>query len=161
MRKSEEILKKVEEGKEGMEEKKVQMVAFSLATEFYILDVQYVREILNMTGITHVPRTPEFILGVIDLRGDIISVIDIRKILGLEVECLKGSRRIIIVEVDTEVLGITVDSVIDVMEIEIANIQPPLLTIEKGKKDYIDGEIEISGRLFNVLNIKNIIASIT
>lgn len=162
MRKSEEILEKVKERKkEEMEEKKVQIVAFSLGEEFYALDVQYVREILNIPQITPVPCTPESILGVINLRGDIISVIDIGRILGLEVEGFKESRKIIIVEIDTEIVGITVDSIIDVMEIEVANIQPPLLTIEKGKKDYIDGEIEISGRLFSVLNIKNVIASIT
>jgi len=165
--KSKEILEKVKEREEGIEKEKMQMLAFSSGKEFYLLDIQYVKEILNMTKITPIPCIEESILGVINLRGDIIPIIDVKKILRLDVSSVPKMERIIILEVksksgDTsnEIFGMVVDTVIDIMQIEIDNIQPPILTIEEGRKDWIDGEIEIYGRLFGVLNIKNIITTL-
>ncbi len=107
----------------------VQYLTFKLADEVFALDVAKVREILEFTNITKVPQTPEFMRGVINLRGSVVPVIDMRLKFGMSVTEQTINTCIIVVEVtldgDTTVLGALADSVQEVVEMEPEQIEPP------------------------------------
>ena len=106
----------------------VQYLTFKLADEIFALDVAKVREILEYTSITKVPQTPEFMRGVINLRGSVVPVIDMRLKFGMEATEQTINTCIIVVEVtlegDTTILGALADSVQEVVEMEPESIEP-------------------------------------
>ncbi len=103
----------------------LQWGTFRLADELYGVDVMRIREVLRYTEITPVPGAPYYVLGIINLRGNVVSVIDTRKRFGLPSTDVDSNTRIVIIEVDNQVIGMLVDSVAEVTylkpsEIEIA-----------------------------------------
>lgn len=106
----------------------VQYLTFKLADEIFALDVAKVREILEFTTITKVPQTPEFMRGVINLRGSVVPVIDMRLKFGMSATEQTINTCIIVVEVtldgDTTILGALADSVQEVVEMEPEQIEP-------------------------------------
>ncbi len=106
----------------------VQYLTFKLAEEIFALDVAKVREILEYTTITKVPQTPEFMRGVINLRGSVVPVIDMRLKFGMSATEQTINTCIIVVEVtldgDTTILGALADSVQEVVELEPELIEP-------------------------------------
>jgi purine-binding chemotaxis protein CheW len=105
-----------------------QYLTFKLADEIFALDISKVREVLDFTTVTKVPRTPEFMCGVINLRGSVVPVIDLRKKFGIGVAEKTVNSCIIITEVtvdnETTILGALTDSVQEVMDLEPDNIEP-------------------------------------
>jgi len=99
-------------------------VTFSLADETYAIDVLQVQEVLKLTEITPVPGVPDYILGIINLRGDVVTVIDARRRLSLPVREPDESSRIVIIDVDNQNIGILVDSVAEVVQIPAESIDP-------------------------------------
>jgi purine-binding chemotaxis protein CheW len=106
----------------------VQYLTFKLEDEVFALDVAKVREILELTSITKIPQTPEFMRGVINLRGSVVPVIDMRLKFGMSATEQTVNTCIIVVEVtlegDTTVLGALADSVQEVVEMEPEQIEP-------------------------------------
>jgi len=96
-------------------EEMLQLVTFKLGAEEFALDILGVQEINRRVEITKVPKTPEFVEGVINLRGKIVPVLDLRKRFGLMGREFTGQARIIVVNIDTRVLGLMVDSVSEVL----------------------------------------------
>lgn len=122
-----------------LEKKTVQLLTFNLAKEHYGFDIRYVREIRKAYNFTIVPCTPDFVIGVINLRGQILSVIDIRKILGLEKVEITNSSRVVVVEVDEVEMGIIVDTVEQILFVDLGKIEPPLSTLGGVREEFIDG----------------------
>jgi purine-binding chemotaxis protein CheW len=104
-------------------------MTFKLAREEYALEILKVREIIGLMEITHVPRTEEFMRGVINLRGKVIPVIDLRLKFGMERVAATDQTVIIVVQVMTGAgeltMGILVDEVVEVLDIQAAQIEPP------------------------------------
>jgi len=104
-----------------------QYLTFKLSNEIYALEIAKVREVLDMTTITKVPQTPEFMLGVINLRGGVVPVIDMRLKFGLDKGQKTVNTCIIIMEVtidqETTILGALVDSVQEVLDLEPGQLQ--------------------------------------
>jgi purine-binding chemotaxis protein CheW len=105
-----------------------QYLTFKLSDEVYALDIAKVREVLDFTAITKVPRTPEFMRGVINLRGSVVPVVDLRLKFGMTLTERTVNTCIIITEVsvdnETAVLGILADSVQEVMDLDQSHIEP-------------------------------------
>jgi purine-binding chemotaxis protein CheW len=101
--------------------KDMQVVIFSLGGEEYSVDISIVREIIRMVDLTRIPKLPEFIEGVINLRGQITTVIDLRKRFEME-PVVSDNNRIIIVDLKGEPIGIIVDSVSEVMTVPTGHI---------------------------------------
>lgn len=99
-------------------------VTFSLAEETYAIDVLQVQEVLKVTEIAPVPGVPNYILGIINLRGDVVTVIDGRRRMGLPDQELGDQSRIVIIDVDNQNVGILVDSVAEVVQIAAEDIDP-------------------------------------
>jgi purine-binding chemotaxis protein CheW len=103
----------------------VQYLSFTLEQEFYGIELLQVQEIKGYTAVTAVPNAPHFLKGVMNLRGSIVPVIDLRARLGMPTLEYNRFHVIIVVKVRTKVLGILVDAVSDVLTIPASDIQPP------------------------------------
>jgi purine-binding chemotaxis protein CheW len=102
----------------------VQQLTFSLAGEEYGADILSVREIRGWSRVTRIPQTPSYLLGVLNLRGAIVPVMDLRLRFGLEREAYDQNTVVIIVAVVERLFGIVVDAVSDVVDIDLAAIKP-------------------------------------
>lgn len=131
----------------------LQVVAFKLAEEEYAVDILNVQEIIRILEITRVPKSPFFIEGVINLRGNVIPVIDLRKRLGLTERTNTENTRIIITKLDEITVGMVVDSVSEVLRLATASIEPPPSMLSNVDIDFIEGVGKIDERLIILLNL--------
>jgi len=132
------------------------LVVFQLAQQTYGIDIASVFEIIRMEKITKVPRTPDFVEGVINLRGKIIPVIDLCKRFGLDYTEATNSSRIIIVDVDGNTIGMIVDAVSEVLSVPAESIEPPPSMIHGIDAAYLKGIAILEGRLIILLNLGKI-----
>ena len=141
----------------------VQYLTFKLAEEIFALDVAKVREILELTTLTKVPQTPDFMRGVINLRGSVVPVVDMRLKFGMSMTEQTINTCIIVVEVnldgDTIILGALADSVQEVVEMEPASIEPAPHIGTKLDTDFIKGMGKIDDHFVMLLDIDKIFAS--
>ena len=137
-----------------------QMVVFRIGDEEFGVDISQVIEISRMRDITHIPDAPGFIKGVINLRGKVITVIDIAKQFGLNlVDESSKTSRIVIVEIGDQMLGLIVDEVPEVLRMAENDIVPAPETIQTAiKKDYIRGVGKLEDRLIILVDINNILS---
>ena len=136
----------------------LQLVVFRLAQEEYGLPITKVQEINRLVPITKLPQTPSFVEGVINLRGRIIPVIDLRKRFQLGEKEESDDTRIIIVEVDGQTVGVTVDQVTEVVRLPGNAVEPPppAFILEA---QYVNGVGKLDNRLLILLNIDKILTS--
>lgn len=99
-------------------------VTFHLGNEVYGVNVMQVKEVLRYTEIAPVPGSPDYVLGIINLRGNVVTVIDTRMRFGLEYAPVTESSRIVIIEAEKQVVGILVDSVAEVVDLNSSDIDP-------------------------------------
>lgn len=137
----------------------LQLVTFKLGTEEFGVDILKVQEINKMMNITKIPNAPMFIEGVINLRGKIIPIIDLRKRLGFRDQPYNKSTRIIVVELDGLVLGFIVDSVSEVLRIPENTIEPPPSMVAGIESEYIEGVGKLDERLLILLELKKVFSS--
>lgn len=136
----------------------LQLVIFRLAKEEYGLPITKVQEINRLVPITKLPQTPSFMEGIINLRGRIIPVIDLRKRFQLAAADQSEDNRIIIVEVNGQTVGIIVDAVTEVVRLSGANIEPPPPAFILDAQ-YIHGVGKFDERLLILLDIDKILTS--
>lgn len=135
----------------------IQLVVFRLGKEEYAVDINQVREIIKIADITRVPKAPEFIEGVINLRGQISPIMDLRKRLNLPVSEKDEDTRIIITEVGSSVVGMIVDSVTEVRRLSEKSIDStPSISTGVGT-EFIRGVGKVDDRLLIVLDIEKIL----
>jgi purine-binding chemotaxis protein CheW len=134
------------------------LATFFLDREEYGVDVRQVQEIRRVSEITSVPRAPEFIRGVINLRGRILPVLDLKRKLGLgEVEAGRATR-IVVVRVKERLLGLLVDGASQVLKVAVSRIEPaPEEVVEKGG-DYIRGVAKLDDRLIILVDLERLLA---
>jgi purine-binding chemotaxis protein CheW len=140
-----------------------QYLTFQLGDEVFALDVSRVREILEFTRITQVPKTPDYMKGVINLRGNVVPVVDMRLKLGLAETIKTVDTCIVVVEVLSEgeniVMGALVDSVQEVIEIEHDQIEPaPKIGIQLNT-DFVAGMGKKDDRFVIILNMDKVLSS--
>lgn len=136
----------------------VQLVIFNLAKEEYGLPIGKVQEINRVAAVTKLPHTPEFMEGIINLRGRVIPVLDLRKRFGLDAREHDDSTRIMVTDVSGQTVGLIVDAVHEVVTIKGSSIEPspPTFILEA---QYIEGIGKMEGRLVILLNIDRIMSS--
>ena len=149
----EDAKKEIMEGVEG------KYLTFVLCNEEYGLEILKVREIISMIDVTTVPQTPDFIKGVINLRGKVIPVIDLRLKFGMpETDYTKETCNIV-VDVQGLLMGIVVDTVSEVLEIAEADIEPPPSFGSKIATDFILGMGKVKGKVIILLDIGKILSA--
>ena len=138
-------------------EENLQVVAFKLRNEEYGVSILNVQEIRNLTYITRVPFAQDFIKGVINLRGSVLPVIDLKQRLGLEETPYTDDTRIVTVTIDDLHVGMLVDAVTEVLTLTAKPIDAKKAVNGKELTKFLSGIGNIDGRLIIMLNLEEII----
>ena len=136
----------------------IQFVSFTLGSEEYGIEIEKVKEIVRIPEISEIPDAPPVIEGVINLRGEVIPVINLRQRFDIQGEFSGESSRVIIIDVDSKFIGLIVDAVSQVLRINTADIDP-VEEINNVTEEYIKGVGKISDRLIIWLDIEKILSS--
>ena len=134
-----------------------QLVTFCLEQESYGINVMQVQEVLRVSEIAPVPGAPSFVLGIINLRGNVVTVIDTRARFGLPAGEVTDASRIVIIESDKQVVGIMVDSVAEVVELRNSQIDPPPNVGNEDGSRYIQGLATIENDLLIVVDLNKLL----
>lgn len=149
--------KKKEEKKRIADER--QIVVFTIGKEEFGVNINKVKEIIRMEGITKIPNTPEYIKGIINLRGGVIVVIDLSAKLGLPGKEHDKNTRIIVIEMGEDTIGMIVDSATEVMRLNSDQIEPaPGVITEKINGNYIEGVGILGERLLILLDLVKVLS---
>jgi purine-binding chemotaxis protein CheW len=132
------------------------ILSFFLDEWEYGLDIEKVREIIRMVEITPVPETPDFLAGIINFRGEIVPIVDLRRRLGLKPQEYSLSTPIIVSDIDGRTTGIIVDRVSEVLAVTTDEICQPSSEIPLSK-DLIEGILRLDGRLLLLLDLKKVL----
>lgn len=143
---------------EIQDNQEIQIVVFELANEMYGIEIPDVHEIIRMQEITELPRTPEFIKGVINLRGRIIPVIDLRERFGVLCSDYTKATRIIVSEVSNQMIGMIVDGVSEVLQIPIESIEPPPMVSSTVESEYLSGIAKFNDRLIIMIDLEKVLS---
>lgn len=135
----------------------VKVIVFRLRDEEYGVEVSQVKSIEKLEHITRVPRTPKFVKGVINLRGVVTPIIDLRNRFGLEEAAYTESTRIIIVAVGELEVGLIVDAANDVIDIPVDAIEPPPEVVGGVEAAYLRGVAKLEKRLLILLNLDKVL----
>ncbi|MFH1092894.1 MAG: chemotaxis protein CheW [Candidatus Omnitrophota bacterium] len=144
----------------GKIKEEVQLVVFKIGDEEFGVEINQVREIVKLVSITRMPKAPVFIEGVVNLRGQIITVIDLAKRLDLPSTGRTDSTRIMVVEVGEDTVGMIVDSVSEVLRLSTDNIEdtPALIETEVHEK-YLRGVGKSEDRLLILLDLNEVLST--
>jgi purine-binding chemotaxis protein CheW len=136
----------------------LQLVTFSIGEEEFGVDILSVQEIIRMMDITKVPRAPDFVEGVINLRGKVIPIIDLRKRFGLSTRDHDKHTRIIVIEINNMIVGFVVDSVSEVLRIPASTVEPPPPVVSGLESEYISGVGKLEDRLLILLDLNKLLS---
>jgi purine-binding chemotaxis protein CheW len=134
----------------------LQLVTFSLGNEEYAVDILKVQEINRMKEITRVPYAPAYVIGVINLRGKVMPVIDLRNKFGLDTKENDPHSRIMIMDIEGITMGLVVDAVSEVLRIPASIVEPPPMAFEISTK-FITGIAKLENRLIILLDMDRLI----
>lgn len=135
----------------------IQLISFLLEDVEYGVDISSVHQIMRVSDITRLPNTPDYIKGVINLRGNVIPVVDVKERFGFPKADITELSRIIVIETFSKLIGLTVDNVHQVVRIPENNVDPPAALIEGVSEDFIYGIGRLRDRLIVILNLEKII----
>ena len=138
-------------------EKDLQVVGFRIGNETYGVRISAVREIVRVPEITAVPNAPEAIEGVMNLRGKIVPVMDLRKRFGQTEVQPDKKNRILVVELENKLLGLIVNSASEVLKIPPSEIEAPGNMLAEGETSYVTGVGKLGGRLIILLDIAKLL----
>ena len=136
----------------------IQLVVFSLGREEFAVGVTQVREIMRMEEITRMPKSPHFVEGIINLRGQIIAVVELAKRLNLETGERSGETRIIVVETEDIKVGMIVDSVSEVLRVAADAVEPSPTLATDISAAYLQGVLKQDNRLIILLDLTKVLS---
>ncbi|PSV03625.1 chemotaxis protein CheW [Photobacterium leiognathi subsp. mandapamensis] len=144
--------------KDGANDQVLQWVTFQLEDETYGINVMQVREVLRYSEIAPVPGAPDYVLGIINLRGNVVTVIDTRSRFGLMPGEISDNTRIVIIEAEKQVIGILVDSVAEVVYLRSSEVDstPSVGTEESAK--FIQGVSNREGQLLILVDLNKLLS---
>ncbi|MEI0581323.1 chemotaxis protein CheW [Brachyspira pilosicoli] len=138
-------------------ENSINLVTFRLGNNEYAIDIMQAKEIIKMEKITLIPNAPNYVEGVINLRGNIIPIVDLKKRFNLEENEGEKNTGIIIVKIDDVDMGIIIDAISKVVSISNSNIQPPPPMLSGIGQKYIKGVAKLEDKLLVVLDLEKLI----
>jgi purine-binding chemotaxis protein CheW len=134
------------------------IVGFKIGRETYGVPIKSLHEIVRVPEITAVPDAPDYLEGVINLRGKIVSVMDLRKRFGEKQNAPKRQNRILVVEHSGKLAGLIVDSATEVLKIPAADVEPPPAAFHEGGLNCVTGLGKVGGRLIVLLDMNKLLA---
>ncbi|GAB6068077.1 chemotaxis protein CheW [Methylothermus subterraneus] len=143
---------------EKLHHEPLQWVTFRLGNETYGINVMQVQEVLRVSEIAPVPGAPDYVLGIINLRGNVVTVVDTRRRFGLPPKEPDSASRIVIVEAAGQVIGILVDSVAEVVELRSAEIEAAPNAGTEDRARYIQGVTSRDGKLLILVDLNKFLS---
>ena len=137
--------------------KDLQIVGFRIGKETFGVPIHIVHEIVRVPEITAVPDAPDFVEGVINLRGKIISIVDLRKRFGEAHIEASRKNRILVAEIDQKMVGLVVDAASEVIRLPQTEIEPPPEVFEESELKYVTGLGKMNGRLIILVDLAKIL----
>ena len=134
----------------------LQVVTFQVGQETFGLDILKVHEIIRFQPLTRMPNLPDYMEGVLNLRGKIIPVVNMRQVMGLDRQETNSTTKIVVASVKDEVLGFVVDSVSEVLRIGSDNVEPSP-RVRQAKQNYISGVGKVDDRLLLLLDLDQLL----
>ncbi|RSL32709.1 chemotaxis protein CheW [Salibacterium salarium] len=135
----------------------LKVIVFQLKEEEYAMEVDYIQSIERMQPITRIPGVESFIVGVMNLRGVITPVIDLRKRFNIESMEYNEATRILVLNKDNSEIGFIVDGANDVMDIPASKIEPTPEVVGGVAEEYLRGVVKLEDRLFTLLHIDKVL----
>ncbi|MEJ1338474.1 MAG: chemotaxis protein CheW [Candidatus Sedimenticola sp. (ex Thyasira tokunagai)] len=135
----------------------IQLVTFLLQDEIYGINVMQVQEVLRLSEIAPVPGAPPYVLGIINLRGNVVTVIDTRSRFGLNPGEISNSSRIVIIEAEKQVVGILVDSVAEVIDLHLSEVEPAPNVGNQESSKYIQGVATVNNKLLILVDLNKLL----
>jgi len=148
----------MEETRKKQDAELIQLVTFSIGEEEFGVDILKVQEIIRTMEITKVPKAPHFVEGVINLRGNVIPIVDLRKRFGLKIREYDKHTRIIVIEINKMIVGFVVDSVSEVLRIPANTVEPPPPVVAGLESEYISGVGKLEDRLLILLDLDRLLS---
>ena len=136
----------------------LQLVSFEIGEEKFGVEILCVKEIIRILSITRVPGSPDFVEGVINLRGQVVPVVDLRRRLGIGRKEFDATTRMIVVELGGQQVGFIVDVVSQVLRIPAETIEPPPQMVTGVDSEYIQGLTRVGDRLLMLLDLQRILS---
>jgi purine-binding chemotaxis protein CheW len=143
--------------REELKEENQQFVIFRLAQEWYGVEISKVKEVIRVGKITYLPSSPKYISGIISLRGNILSVTDLKTVFNLPHEEPSEKMRIIAIESGILETGFLVDEVVESIEVPVSKLEPALLTIPSEGAKYLAGQCKVNDKLIAIINIEKVL----
>lgn len=141
-------------------EELLQLVSFTIGDEEFGVNILQVQEINRMLDVTRVPNAPEYVDGVINLRGKVIPIIDLRRRFGMERKEHDKDTRIVVVELNGKVVGFVVDAVREVLRIPRSVTEPPPSIVGGVHGEYITAVGKLEDRLLILLDLEKVLATV-
>ncbi len=138
--------------------RELHIVGFQVGRETYGVPITSLHEIVRVPEITAVPDAPDYLEGVINLRGKIVSVMDLRKRFGDKKAAITKTNRILVVEHSAKLAGLIVDSASEVLKIAAENVEPPPAAFQEGGLNCVTGLGKVDGRLIVLLDMTKLLA---
>ena len=151
------ILEKTDGAFAGQAGELLQLVSFNIGSEEFGVDILKVQEINRMVEITRVPQAPHYVEGVINLRGKVIPIVDLRKRFNMEDKEYDKNTRIVVVDISGNIMGMVVDSVSEVLRLPANTIEPPPEIVASINSEYIKGVAKLEDRLLIFLDLSKVI----
>ncbi len=145
-----------DQGSNVMLGERQQLVCFKLADEEYAIKITDIQEVIRVQRITPLPQMPEFVLGVINLRGYVISVFDLRKKLHLPAKNFDNKTKIVVAKIEERMFSMIVDEILENVTLEQDRIDPAPTVKMKINRECVLGLGELEGRMITILNLEKI-----
>ena len=137
----------------------LQLVTFSIGDGEFGVDILKVQEIIRIMEITRIPRSPEFVEGVINLRGKVVPIIDLRRRFSMVARQHDSDTRIIVIEISGVIVGFVVDAVSEVLRIPLDTVEPAPPVVAGLESDYISGVCKLHDRLLILLDLDRLLSA--
>ncbi|MFH0985154.1 MAG: chemotaxis protein CheW [Candidatus Omnitrophota bacterium] len=141
-------------------DEKLQLVCFKLANEEYAIDITRIQEVIKIDMITPIPQLPEFLLGIVNVRGNIVPVFDLRKLYGIGEKAFDEKSRLLILRYNGKHVSIVVDEILDTMKLDKKMIDPPPAVGMKIKGGCVKGLGMLDQRIIIILELDPILQEI-
>jgi purine-binding chemotaxis protein CheW len=136
----------------------VEFISFSIGAEQYGVDIMAVREIKGWSEITHLPKQPDYVRGVLNLRGVMVPIIDLRCRFGQGMTEATALHVVIVVQVESRLIGLLADRVLDILSFEPSQIQAVPQVTRSARVDFLSGLITIDGAMIALVDLPNLLA---
>ena len=136
-----------------------QFITFAIGEDQYGVDIMAVREIKGWSEITHLPKQPEYVRGVLNLRGVIVPIVDLRCRFGQGMTEATALHIVIIVQIDSRLVGLLADRVLDIVSFESTQIQPVPRTASTSQVEFLSGLVTVENAMIALIDLPNLFSS--